>query len=168
MVNKVYINPETTLDFTDDTTAGDYTLDLGANGASGNVIISDQATLDASGARPMQYMWSWIVDGFDTAPVVGQAAHLYFAYGRSATDIDGDLAATSGTSSTVVLPNLHKIATAVVQTTTAADQLRISGGPIWIPSQFLTVVVYNQTADAFLSTSDAHHLYLTPIPPEIQ
>ena len=165
MANLVYIAPATPITWTDDTTGGTYTLDIGGL-AAGSVRNGDQGDLGA-GDRADYYDWSMVVDGFDTAPVVGEEIHLYLAFGRGTTDIDGDLGATDAASSTVVLPNLLHIGTLVVQTTTAANELRTSGR-VYITHRYVTPVLYNATADALLSTSDAHTFTLTPVPFEIQ
>ena len=167
MTSKLYISEETEIDLTDDTTGGDYTLDLGADGASGNVANSDQIDLGAA-PRSEWYRVTVIIDGFATAPVVDEAAHIGFAAGRSTSDIDGDFPSTSGSTGTVDdLKNIDMIDRAIVQTTTAADELRISF-KVRFTARYQTAVVYNATADAFASSGDAHHIYITPIPPQGQ
>ena len=59
------------------------------------------------------------------------------------------------------------LGSASVQTTTAADNLIISG-LVNIPFRYVSPVVHNNTADALLGTSDAHKFILTPVPPEVQ
>lgn len=167
MANKVKINPETAKLWSDAGHASeDYVLDLGANGGSGVVAVGAQGDLGAA-PRSRRYKWRLTIDGFDTAPVVGEMVHLYLAYGRSTSDIDGDVGSSSGTGSINDLPNLHHIGTAIVQTTTAGDELFISG-TVDIVDRYVSPVVYNATADALLSTSDVHEFELTPIPDEIQ
>ena len=165
MPNKIYTAPETAITFTDDTTGGDYTLDCGGLAADG-VRASDQADLGSS-SRSYLYNWHMVVDGFDTAPVVGETVDIYLAFGLSSSDIDGDLGSTDASGSTVALPNLLYIGSCTVQTTTAANELRASG-VVEIFSRYVTVVIHNDTADALLSTSDAHTFTLTPVPPELQ
>lgn len=164
MANLVYINPGTPIDWTDDTTGGDYTLDLGALAADA-VRAGDIGDLGAN-SRSGWYAWKLIIDGFDTVPVVGEAVDLYLA-GSDNTNHDGDLSGSDADSSTVVLLNLRYLGSATVQTTTAANELIVSGY-VFIPSRYVIPVVHNNTADALLSTSDAHHFILTPIPDEIQ
>lgn len=167
MANKIYVNQEAAITWTDDTTGGDYTLDIGGL-ATVSVRAGDVGDL-GSGARADRYYWKFIVDGFDTAPVVGQVVSIYLAFSMGGTqaDTDGDLSGTDGASSTVVLPNLLHLGDAVVQTTTAADELVVSG-VVEILARYVVPVVYNQTDDALLSTSDAHKFILYPAPPEVQ
>ena len=167
MANKVYINPETTLDWTDDTTSGDYTLDLGGLAADG-VRVGDIGDLGAA-PRAREYEWKLVVDGFATVPVVGETVDVYLSFSdqASAGREDGDVGVTDGAGATVDLPNLMWIGSARVQTTTAADELIVSG-KVEITSRYVIPVVHNNTADALLGTSDAHHFELTPVPYEVQ
>jgi len=169
MATKTYIQPETAIVWTD--SGGTYALDLGTTGgAAGAVRAGAQGDLgaDASGRADM-YFWQLYIDGFDTAPVVGEAVQLYLALALdgSNTIIDGDLGTSDADSSTVVLPNLMHIGTVVVQTTTAANEL-VTSGYIQIAHRYVTPVVYNATADKLLSTSDGHKFTLVPMPYESQ
>lgn len=164
MANKIYVAQETALDWTDDTTGGDYTLDLGSL-AAGSVRVGDRGDL-GSASRAFVYEWRMVIDGFDSSPVVGEAVEIYIATSEGTYE-DGDVGTTDAAGSTVQLPNLLHVGNAVVQTTTAGDNLQTSG-IVEIYSRYVTPVVYNATADALLGTSDAHHFYLTPMPPEVQ
>jgi hypothetical protein len=163
MPNKIYLAPETTLTWTD--TGGDYAMDLGGLAADG-VRVGAQGDLGA-GDHSHRYFWQVVIDGFDTAPVVGEEVHIYLAFANDATDIDGDVGASDAAGATADLPNLLHIGTVVVQTTTAADEL-ITSGIVEVGCRYVSPVVHNDTADALLSTADAHTFKLTPIPPEIQ
>lgn len=165
MANLIYHLPETGHAWSDATTALDDTLDLGGL-ASGSVRAGDIWDRGAS-AYPAWFTWHFIVDGFDTAPVVGEAVNLYLAFSYDGTSIDGDLSGTDAGSSTVVLPNCKFLGSAVVQTTTAANELIVSG-QVFIIQRYVIPVVHNNTADALLSTSDAHTFALKPVPPQIQ
>lgn len=165
MANKVLAQQETSLTWTD--TGGDYALDLGSLAAAA-VRAGTEGDL---GTFPNSrlYRWKLVIDGFDTAPVVGETVDLYLAFSEDGTQAtrDGDLSGTDGASSTVVLPNLLFLGSASVQTTTAADEL-VTSGVVSISSRYVTPVVHNNTADALLGTSDAHKFILTPVPDEIQ
>ncbi len=167
MPTKTYIQPETAIVWTD--TGGDYALDCGSLAADG-VRVGAQGDLgtDAAG-RADRYQWQLIVDGFDTAPVVGEAVHVYlsFALDGSNTIMDGDVGVSDAAGATVDLPNLLYLGSAIVQTTTAADELIISG-IVDIGARYVSPVVHNDTADALLGTSDTHKFTLVPIPYESQ
>lgn len=167
MANKLYLNEETSLVWTDDATGGDYTLDIGGLAADG-VRASDEGDLGAA-PRSRRYRFTFVVDGFATAPVPGETVDVYLAFSHSGNqaDRDGDLSGVDAASTTAVLPNLMHIGSAVVQTTTAANELVISGD-VEISHRYVSVVIHNRTADALLSTSDAHKFILTPVPDEVQ
>lgn len=165
MTNKIYTQQETAIQWTDDATGGDYTLDCGGLAADG-VRAGDVGDLGAA-PRADRYYWQLVVDGFDTAPVIGETVDLYLSFSPDGTDIDGDLSGVDGASSTVVLPNLLSLGSAVVQTTTAANELMISG-IVEILARYVIPVVHNNTADALLSSGDAHTFTLYPMPPEVQ
>ena len=162
MANKVYINEETTKTWTD--TGGDYAMDLGALAADA-VRVGTQGDLGAA-PRADQYSWKLVIDGFDTAPVVGETVDLYLAF-SDGTYVDGDVGTSDAAGATVDLPNLLFLGSAVVQTTTAGDNLIISG-MVQIAQRYVSPVIHNNTADALLSTADSHKFILTPVPPEVQ
>jgi hypothetical protein len=167
MPTKTYIQPESAVTWTD--TGGSYTMDCGGLAAAA-VRVGAQGDLgaDASGRADL-YQWQLIIDGFDTAPVVAEAVHLYlaFALDGSNTEVDGDVGVADAAGNTADLPNLLHLGTAVVQNTTAANELRISG-IIQIGARYVSPVIHNDTADALLSTSDTHQFTLVPIPYESQ
>lgn len=165
MPNKIYINEETSKIWTD--TGGDAALDLGGL-AAGAVRAGGELDLGAA-PRSFLYRWTLVIDGFDTAPVVGEALNLFLAFSHDATQAtrDGDLSGTDGTSTTAALKNLLALGSAIVQTTTAADEI-VTSGIVEIFHRYVSPVVHNATADALLSTADAHKFILTPIPYEAQ
>ena len=166
MANLVYINEGTSLTWTD--TGGDYALDLGGLSA-GAVRAGTEGSLGAA-PRSGMYRWTFVVDGWDSSPAVAETVDLYLAFSHDGTQAtrDGDLSGTDGAGTTVSLPNLLFLGSAVVQTTTAGDEI-ICSGIVQIFHRYITPVVHNRSAgDALLSTSDAHKFILTPIPAEIQ
>lgn len=163
--NLVHILDGTTIVWTD--SGGDEALDLGGLGV-GAVRAGDIADL-GSGSRAEWHRWSLIIDGFNTTPQVNEGVDLYMAFSHTGVqaDTDGDLSGTDGASSTVVLPNLMPLGSAIVQTTTAANELIISG-IMRILHRYVIPVVHNNTGDVLLSTADAHKFFLTPMPIQIQ
>lgn len=162
MANKIYTQSETAKTWTD--AGGDYTFDLGSLAADA-VRVGAQGDLGAA-PRADRYEWRLVIDGFDTAPVVGESVDLYLSFGDG-TYVDGDVGTGDAAGATDDLPNLLFIGSAIVQTTTAADNLIISG-TVEIVSRYVSPVVHNNTADALLGTSDAHKFILTPVPAEVQ
>jgi hypothetical protein len=162
MANKIYINQETSKTWTD--TAGDYTMDLGSLAADA-VRVGQQGDLGAA-PRADMYAWKLVIDGFDTAPVVGETVDLYLSF-SDGVNVDGQVGTSDAAGSTVQLPNLLFLGAASVQTATASDELIISG-TCQITQRYVSPVIHNNTADALLGTSDAHKFILTPVPAEVQ
>ncbi len=163
MANKVFVNPETKIVWA---VGGTPDLDLGALAADG-VRVGQQTDRGAS-ARSAWFYWEMFIDGFDTAPVVGERVEIYLAMAHeSASVVTGTVGVADAAGVTVALPNLLHLGGAAVQTTTAGDNLVVSG-EIYVTARYLSVVVHNNTADALLGTADAHLFTLTPMPPELQ
>ena len=101
MANEVLLKEGISLTWTD--TGGDYALDLGSLAATA-VRAGGEGNLGAS-PRAGKYRWTLVIDGFDTAPVVGESVDLYLAFSHDGTQAtrDGDLSGSDGASSTVVL-----------------------------------------------------------------
>lgn len=168
MPNKVYSAPETSTTWTD--TGGDKVMDLGSLAADGLVM---GAYLDrGAGSRATKYRYELIIDGFATAPVVGENVVLMFSQSNDGTKFDGQPttapeASSEGTITANQAKNCMYVAAATVYSTTAADELQISGEVI-LSGRYIAPVIHNRTADALLGTSDSHTLELTPLPDEIQ
>ena len=162
MVNKVYINPEATVTWSD--TGGDETLDLGGLAADA-VRVGDRHDFGAT-ARSEWFEWRVLIDGFTAAPVVAEAVDFYISTSDGTIE-DGEVGTVDAAGATTDLPNLHYIGSAVVQTTTAGDNLQ-TGGIVRIVSRYASPVVHNNTANVLQSAADNHNFILTPIPPEIQ
>ena len=162
MANKVYINEETPVTWTD--TGGNYAMDLGSLAADA-VRVGAQGDLGAA-PRADQYAWKLVITGFDTAPVVGETVDLYLSF-SDGTNQDGSVGVSDAAGSTVALPNLMFLGAASVQTVTASDSLIISG-VVHISQRYVSPVIHNNTTDALLGTADAHKFILTPVPPEVQ
>jgi len=168
MANEIYQKRGTSVTWTD--TGGNEELDIG--GLAANAVLGgsyyDRGDLSVTPAAD-EYEWEMVIDGFDTAPVVGETVDLYFAQGNSTTEFDGEV--TSNPTDTVdtasgpsvnMLYNMMYAGSCVVHSTTAADELR-ARGVVRFTSRYFFPVVHNNTADALLSTSDAHKVILTPI-----
>lgn len=168
MPNKIYQAPETSITWTD--TGGDELLDLG--GLATNSLKMGAYYDRGSGSKSGKYRYQLIIDGFDTAPVVGETISLYISQSNDGTNFDGQptTAPTTSAEGTITADqakNCLYVDSATVYSTTAGDELQISG-EVYLSGQYISPVVYNKTADALLSTSDAHKFILTPIPDEVQ
>lgn len=171
MPNKVYINTETSRAWSDATTALDELIDCGGL-ATGAVRCGSFHDLGAA-PRSEWYEVEFLISGFDAAPVVGEGVDLYFTQSNATTGFSGapttdPTTTVEGTITANQLKNLlGPIVSAIVVSTIAADELRVFA-VVRLTSRYVAPVVHNNTADALLSTSDAHTVTLTPIPQEIQ
>lgn len=167
MASKVYINVETAVAWK--VSGGDEVIDLGATVAADGVRVGAYHDWGAA-PRAANYMWFLDIDGFDTAPVVGETIDLYVTQSEDATLWDGPESpgdTSDGAGNTDRLKNLLFLGSAVVRSTTAADNVTASG-VARIPARYFAPVVHNNTADTLLSTADAHEIRFYPIPDEVQ
>lgn len=163
MTNLIYYNPETSITWS---VGGTPDLDLGGLAADA-VRVGQQRDLGANSIAGL-YHWVLYIDGFDTAPVVGERVEVYLA-GGDGTRVAGDVGTSDAAGTTVSLPNLWQLTGAAVQTTTAANNLVVFGvDPIQIFTRYISPVIHNDTNDALLGTADAHLFIVTPVPQEIQ
>lgn len=162
MADEFWVNQETVITWTD---GGTPDLDLGGL-AAGAVRVGQQHDL---GAFPNPYWMQWqaVIDGFDTTPVVGEKVHFYIAFANDTSDIDGDVGTADAAGDVNDLPNLLHIGQVAVGSTTAADEL-ITSGVFLVMARYISVVVYNATADALLSTADAHTFKAWPMSVQYQ
>ena len=151
-------------------TGGDKLLDLGSLAADA-VAMGAYLDLGAS-PRPTWHTFELLIDGFDTAPVVGETVLLYFSQSIATTNFDGNpttdpTATVQGTITKDQLKNCLGPFIARVYSTTAGDELKITG-KVELLGRYVSPIVHNSTADALLGTSDAHKLTLIPINDDIQ
>ncbi len=146
-------------------TGGDLDMDLGGLAAN---AVQMGAYLDA-GVLPRFRVYSFelLIDGFATAPVVGESVDLYFAQSESTTNFDGNPTTdptplAEGTMTLAQAKNTLLVGSALVYSTTAGDELKITG-TVFLNSRYISPVVHNNTADALLGAADAHSLKLTPL-----
>lgn len=158
MPNKIYVAAETALTWTD--SGGDYAMTLASLAADGVRVGAQHDS--GSGSRSRLYEWRFVVDGFSTAPVVGETVDVYVAT-SDGTYVDGNVGTSDAAGSTVALLNLLFLGSATVQTTTTTDDLVISG-QVEIAAQYISPVIHNNTADAL----SGGRFILTPVPDEIQ
>lgn len=160
MADELYIDLSAGVTWTD--TGGDEVLDLG-NLAAGAVRVGAYRDWGAD-PRPGLYMLAIDIDGFATAPVVGETVDVYISEGETTTTFSGPESpsdTTDGAGSTNRLPNLLGPFPVAVHSTNTADNLRKT----YIFASFARYhapVVHNNTADNLLGTSDAHKIIIYP------
>lgn len=169
MPNKIYIAPGTVITWLN--TGGDLDMDLGGLAADG----VQMGAFHDRGAGSQAHRWGFelLIDGFDTAPVVGEAIFLFISQSITTTNFDGNPTTdpTAGAEGTMTVNQTRNLGSpsgvATVYSTTAGDELKITG-EVLITSRYISPVIHNDTADALLSTADAHSLKMWPLPDEIQ
>jgi hypothetical protein len=168
MANKIYGQVETAISW--QVSGGDEVMDLGnTTGAADGVEVGAYHDWGAA-PRSFDYMWFMDIDGFDTAPVVGETVDLYVTVSEDATLWSGPESpsdAARGAGVVNRLPNLLYVGSAMVRSVTAGDNL-VASGRVHIPQRYFAPVVHNNTADKLLSTADAHEVRFYPIPLEVQ
>jgi hypothetical protein len=145
-------------------------MDLGGL-ASGAVVCGAYLDLGAA-PRADLYEVTFKIDGFDTAPVVGQVVEVWFTQSNATTGFTGapttdPTATVAGTVTANQAENCTFAGVARVVSTTAGDDLK-AVFTVRLTSRYVAPVIVNRTDDALLSTADAHTLVLTPIPQESQ
>lgn len=168
MANKIYIAPETVIEWLN--TGGDLDMDLGGLAADG----VQMGAYHDRGVNSQSHRWGFelLIDGFDTPPVVGESVDFYISQSVATTNFDGNpttdpTPTAEGTMTVNQLKNTLYVASAIVYSTTAGDELKITG-EVFITSRYFSPVIHNNTADTLLSTADAHSLKMWPLPDEIQ
>ena len=89
MANKIYQAVETARTWSDAVTSSDELLDLGGLAADG-VVCGSFHDLGAA-PRSDLYEVEFLIDGFDTAPVVGEMVELWMTQSNATTGFDGQL-----------------------------------------------------------------------------
>lgn len=160
MPNLILVAPQTPVIWT-----SGGTPDLDLNGLAADAVRVGQQLDRGAGSIPQWFEWFLHIDGFNTAPVVGETVDSWFAF-SDGTNIDGEVGAADAPGTTPSLRALHFLGSNPVLTTTAGDNLNTSG-KVRITSRFVSPVTHNNTADALLSAA-AHSFTLIPVPQEIQ
>ena len=148
----------------------DEELDLGgADGDAGDVCVGSYRDFGAT-PRAVDYRLDIFIDGFETAPVVGEQIDVYISESSDGSVFTGpetpaDTADSTG--STARLPNLLGPFPATVWSTTAGNNIVVSY-EFRTSARYLAPVVHNNTADDLLATADAHTITITPLFPSVQ
>ena len=157
----------TTITWTD--SGGDEELDLGgADGDAGDVCVGSYHDFGAA-PRPFDYRLDIDIDGFSSAPTVGQQVLVYISEASSTSLFTGPEAPADTTDSTGDinrLPNMLGPFPVTVRSTTSGDNLRASY-EFRSSSRYLAPVVHNATAVELLTSSDAHTVKITPLYPNV-
>ena len=171
MASKSYQATETARTWSDAVTSSDELLDLGGLAADG-VVMGSYWDLGAA-PRADIFEVELLIDGFDTAPVVGEMIELWFSQSNATTGFDGQVTtdptdAAEGTATIKQAENCTFGCAARVYLAGDTTQVIQKRATVRLTGRYVSPIVINRTADALLSTSDAHMVTLTPIPQEGQ
>lgn len=168
MPSKSYIAPESPTVW--QASGGDKLLDVGGMTAPTAQV---GAYLDLGAAsRADIYEVTLFINGFDSAPAVGQTIDLFFAQSDATTGFDGPLATdpTSSAEGTLsdldALPNLLYAGSVVVYDTGTSQNLQ-ARFVVRLTGRYVAPVLVNR-ANTLESTTPTHHVTLKPIPQEAQ
>ncbi|MHA2066388.1 MAG: hypothetical protein ACXABY_18610 [Candidatus Thorarchaeota archaeon] len=167
MANKVYINPETKVRWTDFTGDETFYLSLVGAGAGRNGDIHDWGAAPRAG----RYHFKFVVE-FDTPPVVGETVRLYIreaGLDSTVTDPTNDDGPNdTPLSSEDKLRNLMHVGT-VVADIASANVVTSIEGTFETDARWFGPVVFNDSAgDALDTTEDVSYVDIWPVPDELQ
>ena len=168
MASKDYINEETATVWVD--SGGDKVIPLSALAAD---AVAMGAYLDLGAApRADRFSLEVLINGFATATVVGEEVRVFFSQSIATTGFDGapttdPTASVAGTITKEQMYNCLPVDVLSQYDTTAGSILKITG-IVTLTSRYISPIIHNATADAFLTSTTTHKLTLTPIPREAQ
>ncbi len=161
MASKAYIARETPVVWSDTGTPALGLNDLAA-GAGRVGARHDFGT----GSRAGDFSWRFTCQ-FDTQPVLGETVDIYLST-SDGTEEDGQVGtADAALSAEDKLKNLHYIGSLIVDVQTVDIDFTVSG-VTFIPTRYVSVVIFNNTIDNLQATDDTGEFTLTAIPVEGQ
>ena len=163
MANKVYQQEETTRTFAP--SGGDVTFTLTSLGA-GAGRISAQETRTAP-YSPL-FRWSFKTT-FATGTVVGEEIRIYLVGQSNSIRPNGLGTSDDAVSDEDQTRGLPLIGLVQLWTTAGNTSGNIQAtGTCYVPFDDYSILVWNDSADAFSSTAADHEFSMTPIPDEVQ
>ena len=165
--SKQYINPESAITFADSAQTPTVTITLTAlQTVTGRV--SAQYDRGAS-ARAAHFKWTFTTQ-LNGTNIVGAEVQLYIARGdgTAAGQIDGNVGTTDAAlASANKVNNLQYLGSLIVDQTTTNTTMTVSGY-CFIPSRYISLVVYNATTLPLTTSTSVHTFTLIPTPFEMQ
>ena len=162
--NRVYYTPETPTTFS---SAGDVVITLHSPALANNAGRVSAQWDRGAGAKPGKYRWEFKTT-LAVAGTVGNMVTLYLATAQAtAADVDGNVGQVDAALSALdKRRNLQFVG--AVEVDVAATTMLKGSGEVDITSRFASLVVVNESGQAFSGTTGDHLAVLTPIPAEIQ
>jgi len=164
MPNLVYQVTETTITFRDTGGSATFTCTSVAAGAGRQSARYDLGTAD----RARRYAWRAFVK-FATTPVVGEVVRVYLKTSDGTNPDNDDGTTDAAVSAEDKLRNLELIGNIVVdEASTTPTFVASSNEALELNHRYVSVVFWNDTADALSGTAADHGFDLIPVPDEIQ
>lgn len=164
MANKIYTVQETAIVFADSSQTPDENLTLSALAAAASRISARHDR--GAAAKTRLFEWRATVQ-MATAGVIGETHQLYLST-SDGTNPDGEEGtADAAVSSANKLRNMQFFGAIIVDTTSTDTDITASG-LVLINSRYVSVVLFNNTADALRTNTGVHSVALTPLVEEIQ
>jgi len=164
MANLIYKAIETALVFADSAQTPDANLTLSALAATAGRVSARHDLGAASSARQYEVRATFQMG---TAGVVGEAIDIYLST-SDGTNPDGEEgAADAALGSANSLKNMHYVGSVIIDTTSTNTDITASF-LTEINARYVSVVVYNSSADALRTDTGVHSVKLTPVPSEVQ
>lgn len=164
MANKIYVANETVITFQD--SGGDAVISLAnlGTGAGQYSARYDRGSGSKAAWYRLRFIWQ-----METAGVVGETVEVYLStWSEDGSYSDGGLGTSDATLTSDLRRNLGNPALiGVVDKTSIATNI-IKSELIFVPTRYITLAVWNATADNLENTSNANLLTLTPYPAELQ
>ncbi len=161
MANKVYTAIESPITFKD---------------SGGSAVITLQNLGTAAGRISARYdrgagsIATWYMCRFtwqlETAGTLGEVVEVYLST-SDGTNPDGEIGTADAALGTDKRRNIKLVGFGFTDQTAAATNMTVSW-PVWIPTRYFSVGVWNATTDFLENTANASVVSLTPIPDEIQ
>lgn len=164
MANKIYAAPESVITFQD--SGGDAVISLQnlAAGAGRYSARFDRGTGSISAWARLRFVWQ-----METAGVIPEAVEVYVStWSEDGNDSDGGLGTSDAALTTDLRRNLGNPALIGIVDKTATATDIVASGIVFAPTRYITLAVWNDTADNLENTSNANSLTWTPYPAEIQ
>jgi hypothetical protein len=164
MVNKIYTAPESVITFQDSGGSAVITLQNLAAGAGRYSARYDRGAGSLAAWYRLRFIWQ-----METAGVLGEVVEVYLStWSEDGSYSDGALGTSDAALTSDLRRNLGNPAMIGIVDKTATATNIIKSTLIFVPTRYITLGVWNATADNLENTANVNILTMTPYPMEIQ
>jgi hypothetical protein len=164
VASKIYSAPESVITFQDSSGSAVLTLqNLGAG------VGRYSARYDRGAGSRAAWMWLRFVWQMETAGVVGETVEVYLiSWHEDGSLSDGALGTSDAALTADLRRNLGNPALIGIVDKTATTTNIAASGLVFLPSRYVSIGVWNATADNLENTANTSIVSLTPYPFEQQ